>query len=194
MATLHCLVFLHPRSFLGELCNDISKFFYPLLIFEDHKNKPMTKTLLFSLAALSIGLASCGKNDDDAGSNSGNYWKVNGTTYNVSHSQTSNLVGYNLTATDVTTVGGPSNSVAFLFDTKPSANGTMLIGDAEGRLGLSVIVDGSTKKSYFNQEISGMQATYAFNNGKITVDVPETWVVSGSGTDSVRFSAHVTEQ
>jgi hypothetical protein len=151
------------------------------------------KKLLFPLALLSLAATGCGKKDKDDNQNtSDNYWKVNGTTYKVSASQT-NVNGNSvaLTATDVTSLASPANSVALVFDPTPVGSGSIIIGDDTGRLGITVVMDGTPDKVYYNQDPTTATASYSYQNGLLTVDIPETWVVNTDHTDSVRFSGHV---
>ena len=148
------------------------------------------KSILLAASAATLVFASSCKKDDDNNGGGTNRFTVNGTTYTPTSVTRTSTGGLNA-ITAISTSGSTSNSVALYFDgALPTSSTTVRVGDEANQMGILASFNGN---SYYNQEFTNVNATVTVNGGKLTIAVPEVWVVNFSGNDSVKFTANLIE-
>lgn len=149
------------------------------------------KKILLGAAALSVVFATSCKKSDDNNSSPSNSWTVNGTSHSASMvTKTSTTGASTLTAADAS-----GNSFIVVFKTYPTANGTYHVsGDIipQNNTDVTIGVSGSTGQ-FFSLGNDNVNATITVNSGKVNVSLPDTWVGSVTGTDSVKVNGNITE-
>ncbi len=152
------------------------------------------KKFLFLATAVTLLFASSCKKKDDSGPS--NYWTVNGTKHVVA---TSTGGGGILGFVENSSATGNLLSFEFGSSSLPTSNGTYKIVNPDNITGSAneVVVMpnyGSGGLVYYPSKGTNANASVTVNGGKISITVPEIWVVNSlTGNDSVKLSANVTQ-